>query len=839
MINKKLITKGVNFLIYRFRYLFNYIVIGFLSVLLEIIIVNQLSKVKISLIFSILIGFIAGLLLSFFLNSKLNFRVPRKDNLRTFTLFSIISTISFILNIIIIEIISLRFTADYSTLRLITATTIFMASYLTHRKITFNFVKRVGIAIYLAKNQSVEEAYSKIKHYCDFIHIDLVDKTINQECSKVDLSLIREINKTWALNKMLHIMSKRPLSWIKKLYPYVDVLLFHLEIEDNLGEVIEFCKSRKKKCGIVLSYESRVESLIPHIKNINFVQIMGIKILGKSGQGLEISAIDKLNQLRKLQGSHSFEIIFDGGVKPTNISKIDAKYIVASSSLFSSDNPIKSFMELKTSSRYRDVREELRKDIINGIKEKLNSIAFVESGTLVGTFAESNSLEGISDIDIVVIVDKLTKDKFDFIIEHFNEKKSQLESKYGYKIYINSTFGPLKFHENNIVFHLMIYDKKLHKLHCQKSSFTCLDWQRSHIFVKKSMNSIYKVRMIQLRDFFNMRRNANEYLSEILADKISYREYLFDKGEILEEKKYKNANNKDKIEFSYHIVNFLMSNFLKLYFKKNKRHDLKKTMKLYFKLFPKNKIKHIRLIKNLKKLKKNSLYPDFQPIKKNLELFIKDFELQFKKYFNENSKELIFIRHAKTKLNKKNLFVGQRQNPDIDDIDKKTISKFKDVVRWPSFIFSSPSKRCFRTLERLGFKHINIDPRLKEIDYGLADGRDLNYVQKKYPLMIKAWEFGDDPEFPEGENYLKVIKRVNSFLADLNKKAVKRAVICTHNVVLRTLIGLNLKIPRKEWHKINVPYVDPLRFVLSQNNKLYIDLSSEQIEEVLKYFENG
>ena len=839
MVNKKSIVKGINFLIYRFRYLFNYIIIGFFSILLEIIIISQFNKIGVSLIFSAPIGFMSGLFLSYILNSRLNFRVPKKNNLRTFALFSTISTISLILNFIIMGLISRKFNVDYTTLRFATASVIFMASYLAHRKITFNFMKNVGIAIYLAKNQSIEEAYSKIKYYCDFIHIDLVDETINKECSEVDLSLIKEINKTWALKKMFHVMSKKPFEWIKKVYPYVDIILFHLEIEDNLNEIIEFCKINKKKCGIILGYESKIKDLMPYIKNIEFVQVMGIKTLGKSGQGLEVSALDKLKELRELQKTHSFDIIFDGGVKPTNIPQISAKYIIAASSLFSSDNPIKSFMELKTSARYRDIRDELRKDIIEGIKETINSIDFVESGTLVGSFAESNSLEGISDIDIVIIADSLTKDKYEFIIECFNKKKTQLESKYGYKIYINNTFGPLKFNERNIVFHLMIYDKQLHKQHCQKSPFTCFDWQRSPIFVKKSMAEIYKVRMIQPSDFFNTRRSASEYLSDVLADKISYREYLFDKDKILEEKKYKLANVKDKIEFSYHIANFLMSNFLKLYFKENKRHDLRKTMKLYFRLFPKNRIKHEIFIKKLEKMKKKNTYESFQPIKKNLELFIKDFEFQFKNYFNDSSKEIIFFRHAKTKLNKKNLFIGQRQNPNITKLDKKTINKFKEIVGEPNFVVSSPLSRCLGTLKELGFNKINLDSRLKEIDYGLADGKDPNYIKQKHPFMLKAWELGEDPKFPQGENYLDVMNRMNSFLADINVREERNIAVCTHNVVLRILIGLSLRIPKKEWYKITVPHLEQFKFFLKKDGKLYIDLSSEQIREVLKQFKNG
>ena len=258
---------------------------------------------------------------------------------------------------------------------------------------------------------------------------------------------------------------------------------------------------------------------------------------------------------------------------------------------------------------------------------------FVESGNIVGSFSEGAGLEGLNDIDVVVILDKLTKKKFQTVLERFKLLKQEIESRYGYPVYINNTLGPLKFNEDCIVFHLMIYDLETHKDHCLKSPFTCFDWQRSKIFMKKPMHAIYKVWDLQLKNFFGSRRGSEEYLSEIKQGKLSYRVYQFKGDKVVEEKRYKQMDNRDKIEFAYHITKFLSTNFLKVYYFKNNKFSDKELMKRYFSIFPMNRKIHEQKIKYISNLKRKRKFLEVPLLEKWLEMFIKDFEYQFKELF--------------------------------------------------------------------------------------------------------------------------------------------------------------------------------------------------------------
>jgi len=179
----------------------------------------------------------------------------------------------------------------------------------------------------------------------------------------------------------------------------------------------------------------------------------------------------------------------------------------------------------------------------------------------------------------------------------------------------------------------MIYDIETHKQHCINSPFTCFDWQRSKLFIKKPLSAVYKTWDLQLKNFFNSRRSAEEYLSEIKSNKLSYRVYEFKGDRVIEVKKYKEMDERDKIEFACHITRFLITNFLKVYYFKNKLFSLDEMLKKYFSIFPTNKNIHKRNIEYLFKLKENRNFVEIPWLVKWIELFIRDFEYQFKGLF--------------------------------------------------------------------------------------------------------------------------------------------------------------------------------------------------------------
>jgi broad specificity phosphatase PhoE len=190
-------------------------------------------------------------------------------------------------------------------------------------------------------------------------------------------------------------------------------------------------------------------------------------------------------------------------------------------------------------------------------------------------------------------------------------------------------------------------------------------------------------------------------------------------------------------------------------------------------------------------------------------------------------KTIIFFRHAVPNANNIDLkkgikFLGRRDNPSIILPKKNKISSIKKELQSFDFFISSPMKRCKESISLLTNKKIIETPLILEIDYGYADGLYLKEIQEKYNYLFDAWKRGEDPRFPNGENNLDVIKRIKLFINELIKLKEYKIAVCTHNVFLRCLIGSSLKIPVKDWYKIQIPYFEPIKFTLKENKLEYI-----------------
>lgn len=445
-------------------------------------------------------------------------------------------------------------------------------------------------------------------------------------------------------------------------------------------------------------------------------------------------------------------------------------------------------------------KKEIAYKLIKSLYKNKNSL----SVTLAGSYSEHFNINKAGDVDIIIICKKLNKafyDKCILTIKRFKDKYFHKRN-----LIINSTFGPIKFYKkNSIVFHLMIYDLKSHIQHTIKSPFTCYDWERSQFFIGKSLKKLSPVYQLQYRDFLEARRSIKEYLEDLSQNRISYREYLFEHSKVKLVKKYFKIDELNKRDFVYHVIKFLIINYIK-YEKQSNIKVKNNQIEKKFSQIVNNKLDLNEFIKLKNQKYKKKLFD--QDSRKLAIKFIKNFN----KFLKRNEKNKIyFSRHKETKLNKK-IFLGQKLNPVI--IDKKNKKEFKNITI--KKFYSSPAKRCIDTAKIIGKRRkIIVNKNLKEIDYGDVEGLNLKKLSKKFPLIIKKWKEGLDPKFPNGENTYNVSARLNKFIDnEIIHKEKSNTLIVTHNVVLRCLIGKYFSINKKDWHKININYFDLLEFKL-------------------------
>ncbi len=457
----------------------------------------------------------------------------------------------------------------------------------------------------------------------------------------------------------------------------------------------------------------------------------------------------------------------------------------------------------------------MNKKLINYLLNYFNFENSVESVTIVGSLEEKHISE-VSDIDIVIITDKLTKNLYHKIVDHARLINLQnigidLAPK------VNPTFGPLKFDdEKSLVLHIMIYDIESHKQHVLTSPFTCFDWERSNNYIGKKLEEIFPVIQLMPNDFKSARRGFDDYINDLENLSITYREYEFNNDSPnLMTKKYI-INPLHITEFCFHIIYNTMSNYIKLIGKHNIKYFNQEFLLRWSEIAGDNFKKYSSLYKSLEYKKKNKIESNFSEIQQT-----KDFLEHFyhhvlnQEFFSQG----LFLRHMKTALNDGRFF-GRKNDINIEQINQKKKFQIKFSKESISHYFTSPLNRCLQSLQNIGISEFKTSEMLLEMDYGDADGLFPNEFEDNYPKIFQKWQEGKDEPFPNGENYEMVQNRLFKFLRPFEKD---NCLFMTHQGVIRAFVGNSLKIDLNKWYLLKIPHLEPI-YYLKSNSGYYIDI---------------
>lgn len=123
-------------------------------------------------------------------------------------------------------------------------------------------------------------------------------------------------------------------------------------------------------------------------------------------------------------------------------------------------------------------------------------------------------------------------------------------------------------------------------------------------------------------------------------------------------------------------------------------------------------------------------------------------------------------------------------------------------------IICSPFARCIETLELLKRpEKISFDERIREIDFGLWEGKNFNSINQHYPDLVKRWAVCDpDFRFPEGEKMADFYARISDFALNMRSLKSQKSLIITHGGVIRHLICKLLNIPFSNYLYFRIDY---------------------------------
>ena len=353
MIIEKSFVKDINFFTYKNKHLIIYIFIGILSLLFELSIRQILIKIFSGKSLLLHTSVLCGVIFAFYFNIKFNFNVPKLHLKRSLIYFLIISFGAYVVQFSVKRYVDFG-NLSFEQTRFLISGTFFLIGYFFHLKFSFKDNIKLGVAIYANGYEDIKKIYEKIGPYPDFIHVDIIDNTMNQNALDTKLSKLEVVKAYWPNHQIhTHIMSKHPLNCLdEEIYKFSDIIYFHYESLDDKNKIIREIKNHKKVPGLVLHSVNKYENLDSIVKDFNEILVLSIKQCGVSGQNFEEKAFSLIDNLNSLSQRNKFKVCVDGGVKSNLISKFSSERIVSGSDVLSNKNPKRQIMRLQTLSRY-------------------------------------------------------------------------------------------------------------------------------------------------------------------------------------------------------------------------------------------------------------------------------------------------------------------------------------------------------------------------------------------------------------------------------------------------------------------------------------------------------
>ncbi len=185
----------------------------------------------------------------------------------------------------------------------------------------------------------------------DMIHVDVMDGHFVPNLT-IGPPVIKALRKHCSLKFDVHLMISPVHKYIKAYADAgADIITIHPEATQNLRESIKTIKDLKKKVGVSLNPESKIELITEFLDQIDLVLIMSVNP-GFGGQKFMPEVLDKIKQLKKIQREKNlnFDIEIDGGINFENCKiAIDAgaNILVSGTTVFkSNDGDIKKNIDL-------------------------------------------------------------------------------------------------------------------------------------------------------------------------------------------------------------------------------------------------------------------------------------------------------------------------------------------------------------------------------------------------------------------------------------------------------------------------------------------------------------
>ena len=198
----------------------------------------------------------------------------------------------------------------------------------------------------LSSNYDIDETIKRVNETdAKYFHIDVMDGKFVPNVVDPYKHLSNTLKP---LN--VHFMVDDPFKYITyySSLKNVDMIIFQVEIDDNIDALLDYIRSFNIKCGLAIKPDTDITEISPYLEKLDEVLVMSVEP-GMGGQEFMESSLEKVETLKNIREKRNlnFLIGIDGGVNNTNFSKLkDVDIIAVGSYICKSDNYSEKVNEL-------------------------------------------------------------------------------------------------------------------------------------------------------------------------------------------------------------------------------------------------------------------------------------------------------------------------------------------------------------------------------------------------------------------------------------------------------------------------------------------------------------
>ncbi len=183
----------------------------------------------------------------------------------------------------------------------------------------------------------------------DSIHLDVMDGHFVDNLT-IGPVVVASLRPHTALPIHSHLMISRPLSIVDRFAEAgSDVIVFHVEAEDDPAAVIDAIESAGKRPGIALNPETAADAVVPYLDRVDLVLLMTVNP-GWGGQPFLTDVLPKVRRIAEDVGRRGSRVRIgvDGGVNLETIGAAHgagADVLVTGSALYSTEGDLTSTVD--------------------------------------------------------------------------------------------------------------------------------------------------------------------------------------------------------------------------------------------------------------------------------------------------------------------------------------------------------------------------------------------------------------------------------------------------------------------------------------------------------------